>query len=965
MARLSEARIGRLAENAPVLAVNGKTPFLLDDPRSLWLVVAGRLDIFFTPRIQGATRGPRIFLFSALPGDLILGHREASGPDGDALQAVGLPGSEAARLPLGTCCEACRADAELAEALKDHLTRLGRCLGESGVNPPKATLSPSPGLHAAVGLGDVPRPDAGVVFARLLEGGATYCDFGEIGPESGPVPLTPHTWLLCAGPGRIEALSLDDLAAAGHLEKVLVGHMDMVLAGLALEARVTAVDVYNAMRRKVWADRQARRASLASLAKGLGGRVPPGEAAGESGPLLAACRAVAEALGHHPSDTARMSLAPTAVVADAAERLGLRSRRVRLDDDWWRNDQGPLVGFLKTGAPVALLPGRSGRYRVLNPAGGETFRPTAATADRIARRAYSLSIPLPDRPISGREMLRLALGGTRREIAGIVVGGLLMGLFSLAAPLAVGVVFGDVIPGADLSLLAQICVLLGTCALAGLMVEMARNVALQRFVAKVDLRLEPALWDRITRLPAAFFRTESPGALANRAESLWLTRHYLAGAVLTGAFSSIFVVVNFALMVFYDPTLAVLAMLPLLAGAGLLVALNEAQRRFWEDFAETKGRANGLVAQLLSGLAKLRLSGGEASAFASWARLRARTARAAMGGYFWYNVAGVFVASFPLFGTLVVFILVTGLSGRGIDDPGSFLAFLAAYGLVQGAMLQLSRAATDIGRVAPIFRRLSPILAATPESRRGCLDPGRLDGRVEAVGLTFRYDPAGPLILDNVDFLAKPGEFVALVGPSGSGKSTLLRLLLGFESPETGSIYYDNQDLKDFDLPAFRRGNIGVVLQNGALFPGDIRSNIAGAREASLEEVMEAARAAGLAEDLASLPLGLATAVGAGVGTLSGGQKQRIMIARALAGKPGILLLDEATSALDNRSQDIVSRSLRALGVTRVVAAHRLSTIREADRIYYLEAGRVLESGTYAELMDMGGRFAAMARRQT
>ena len=207
------------------------------------------------------------------------------------------------------------------------------------------------------------------------------------------------------------------------------------------------------------------------------------------------------------------------------------------------------------------------------------------------------------------------------------------------------------------------------------------------------------------------------------------------------------------------------------------------------------------------------------------------------------------------------------------------------------------------------------------------------------------------------------GEFVAIVGPSGCGKSTLFRLLLGFEQPEAGSIFYDAQDLKGLDLNSVRR-QIGVVLQNSTLFRGDVFANIIGSKPLTLDDAWEAARLAGLDNDLRQMPMGMHTVITDGGGGLSGGQRQRLMIARAIVSKPRILLFDEATSALDNNTQAIVSRSLEGLKATRIVIAHRLSTVQNADRIYVFDEGNVVQSGTFTELIQQDGLFAALAKRQ-
>jgi ATP-binding cassette subfamily C protein len=294
---------------------------------------------------------------------------------------------------------------------------------------------------------------------------------------------------------------------------------------------------------------------------------------------------------------------------------------------------------------------------------------------------------------------------------------------------------------------------------------------------------------------------------------------------------------------------------------------------------------------------------------------------------------------------------------------GNFMAFNTAFVQFTAAAVGLTQAFTMIYQAIPAYERAGPILATLSEADPSKTDPGELSGTIDIDHVSFRYHPDGPLILDDVSLQCRPGEFIALVGESGSGKSTLLRLLLGFDVAESGAILYDGRDLATLDIRAVRR-QIGSVLQNGRLMAGDVFTNIVGSTTSTQDEAWEAARMAGLDEDLKQMPMGMNTYIAEGGGTLSGGQRQRLMVARALVTKPRIIYFDEATSALDNRTQEIVSQSLERLAATRVVIAHRLSTIVNADRIYVMQHGRVVESGNYRELMQRRGLFARLARRQ-
>jgi len=296
-------------------------------------------------------------------------------------------------------------------------------------------------------------------------------------------------------------------------------------------------------------------------------------------------------------------------------------------------------------------------------------------------------------------------------------------------------------------------------------------------------------------------------------------------------------------------------------------------------------------------------------------------------------------------------------------SPGTFVAFYAAFAQFLVAMLAMNAAFVSVLNVIPVYERLKPILVTAPEARAERTDPGVLSGDIEINQVSFRYKADGPLALNDVSLRVRPGEFVAIVGPSGSGKSSLFRLLLGFETPEAGSVYYNGQDLTKLDVQAVRR-QIGVVLQEARLMPGSIYQNIIGTLDLTLEDAWEAARMSGLDEDTRQMPMGMHTVITAGGATLSGGQRQRLMIARAVVAKPRLMLFDEATSALDNRTQETVSKNLEVLHTTRIVIAHRLSTIRRADRVYVLVGGRLAQSGAYAELLNQRGPFADLVKRQ-
>jgi ATP-binding cassette subfamily C protein len=495
------------------------------------------------------------------------------------------------------------------------------------------------------------------------------------------------------------------------------------------------------------------------------------------------------------------------------------------------------------------------------------------------------------------------------------------------------------------------------------LVNLAQSVAVLRIEGRAGAALQCAVWDRLLGLPLNFFRPYTSGDLAVRAMSVDTIRQVVSGATVTALLGGILALGNVALMYWYSWRLALWAS----AIIGIVIAVTLAggwlQLRPERDALRMQSKAAGIVLQLLTGIAKIRVAGVEVHAFALWARRFSEQRRLQYRGRWISNWVSAFNSAVPVLANVLVFAAAVPLmTGRGLGT-GDFLAFLSAFSSSTGALIGTSLALLAALSAVPLYEQAKPILETVPEVDPGKADPGVLTGDIEIQHAVFRYQHDGPLVLRDLSLRVRPGEFVAVVGPSGSGKSTLLRLLLGFERLEAGAIYFDGQDLGGLDIHAVRR-QIGVVLQSGRMMTGDIFTNIAGSGTASLPEAWDAARMAGLAEDIEAMPMGMHTVISEGGGTLSGGQRQRLLIARAIVNRPRVLLFDEATSALDNRTQAIVSSSLEQLQATRIVVAHRLSTIRNADRIFVVERGRLVQSGSYADLIAEEGPFAELARRQ-
>lgn len=604
---------------------------------------------------------------------------------------------------------------------------------------------------------------------------------------------------------------------------------------------------------------------------------------------------------------------------------------------------------------------RRGRYYAVDGITGEWAAVCADAAPAYEDRAVMFYQPLTD-SVSGWRFLRHGVRGSGGDLGMMALSATIAVGLSVLVPYGTGKVLGSFIPAAQSTLIVQLCAGLLVAALASAGFGILQNLALLRVEGRFESILQAALWDRLLRLPTGFFKRYSTGELASAALGIENIRAVLMDVSATLLYSSVVAVINFAVLFWFSVPLALLATFFLVIGVAVFVILGSRQM-VWQTRSLQMGfTLTDQVFQTLRGLPKLRVANATDRAYANWAKRFSgqKEVQKRIGHY--QNAIAVFNAAYLPLCTLIVFFAICGPL-RGSISIGDFLAFNAGFGIMIAAVVQVTSSVTGVINIVPIMNRIRPILEEPLETVAGSIPPGELSGAIEINHLSFAYAKGAPPVLQDISFRIRAGDMVAIVGPSGCGKSTLLRMLLGFEQPLAGSILYDGQDLSSLDLAAVRR-QCGVVLQQAKPFTGSILQAITGAQNYSMDEAWEAADMAGLRKDIEAMPMGMHTLIGDG-STLSGGQRQRLVIAQALIRRPRILFFDEATSALDNETQRIVTESTRSLHATRVVIAHRLSTVLEADQIVVLSEGRIAQSGTPAELLaDTGGIFHQLIQRQ-
>lgn len=664
-----------------------------------------------------------------------------------------------------------------------------------------------------------------------------------------------------------------------------------------------------------------------------------------------------------------------------AQKGNIRLRLVRLERDWYNKDNGVLIGYIrregKGSVPVALVPENPNSYRIVTKTHPEGIPLTEEIAGELEKDAFQCYAGFPMRKLTVPYVMRFIFNQCwQKDFSTILSVSLFMGFIPLAAPIITETVFQDILPILDIKGLVMVTQVLMVTSFTMAVLSIIRSIAVVRISTRLDMSVEAALWGRLLSLPEKFFRKFTSGELVNRMRGAEAIREVVGENLVSAVLNAVFSFWSLMLMCWYSLELTVAAvavwLVWCLAGAIIYRRVIGFQRKL----VEAENKQAGLVQQIFSGLAKFRVNGAEEQAYHLWSKAFGESWRWRLAMQRHKNYAAVIGTAQPIvLAMLVYFITIYGLRDssvlRGLDTGDAlsgigyaqFLAFQAAYTSFNVTLGSVIPMLGQFFTLQPHIENLRPILEEEPETTEDKLDAETLSGAMEVSHLTFSYGDGKPDVLKDLSFRVSAGENLAIVGSSGSGKSTLVRLLLGFEQPKTGAIYYDGQSLAELSLPSVR-SQMGVVLQNGQLMTGDILTNIIGPTSLSQEDAWEAAEAAGIAEDIRAMPMGMHTMISEGSSNISGGQRQRILIARALASKPAILIFDEATSALDNKTQSIVTESIEKLKATRIIIAHRLSTIRRCDRILVMDSGHIAECGTYDELVAKDGLFARLVKRQ-
>jgi NHLM bacteriocin system ABC transporter ATP-binding protein len=948
-----------VALDSQSVALEPGEPFALDDREMGYEVASGRVEIYASLGCEGEA-ATRHFLFEVAAGELIA--PQIAKTDDLRLIALAL---EATVLNASTVAQlaAPAAKAISATTLDAWIGRLASAAGRLLGPPPTDAIAAAAGQEVTLTVNGALTLSAGVAWVVGARTEFAYCGIRPIYVDADEgAAVAPGVWLTAAAPARLKLQSTPALLAMPQWPRRLGGVHGHIL-GLVADALRSRQDAKReAIESRVSRTQRTMQRALGRFDSVLGRTAARGvvEQAKDE-PFVAPFVIVAAELGVELATRQRDLLARSRTIDSAARAVRLRNRAVALRGNWRREDLGPLIGFLdEEHRPVALTKS-SGRWHMIEAEGARPVLVDGALAARLGGMAHMLYAPLPERAVGFREFISFGFLRNRADVlvaAAMAIAGALLGL---ATPLAMQLAFDRFIPGHEISSLAELALGLTLAAVIAAAFRVVYDIAVLRIDGRSAGMLQAAIVDRVLRLPGYTLRM-SPGDLASRVTSGDGLRRSVYATFLGSLSALFFWITNIGMMFYYSPAAAGVSAALFALLTGLAVTSGQWQLKTLLRGEELMADIYSIVFQLVQGISVLRAGGAEQRAFARWAmdfaELRARSYRARAIATMWETA----LAAFELLALATILWVISRIPREQIST-GVFISFISAYGAYMGASLQIARGAVAAWNAKPSWTRAAPLLRAAPEGAASRRDPGKLTGAIDLTGVYFRYGVEGALALQGISLSIAPGEFVALVGRSGSGKSTLMRLLLGFEQPLSGAVQYDHQDLRFLDIELVRR-QIGVVLQNSTLFPGTLYENIMAATEGTMDDAWTAARQAGVAADIKAMPMGMHTVVTEASSAFSGGQIQRFAIARALVGKPRILLLDEATSALDNVTQAIVTDSLERLAVTRLVIAHRLSTVKKAGRIVVIDHGKVAQTGKFEQLVAAPGPFAELARRQ-
>lgn len=963
------------------IVVGKETLRLPLNDNSIWIIENGSVDLFAVGKDGDDSRNHRYFLKEFSIGSVLFGFPLYAEYETIAVIA---PGSSLLRIKAESFYDQLSKNRSIAETFIPHFNEWAsglyslfskyKALADTRIFTSQQRQS----LHLKKGekvvfehmIGE--ENERTVNWMNLEAGALVFLGWKEAELEAPSFfPLRNDLWWEVKKPALLSAASPLKMIEEGKLRPAVHQFIEWFLRALKNASQEEIRREKKIFGKKTRLEELSLKDSLNSLASVL--KEEKKEAKKQKDPLFSTCLL----LGQHLNVTfQKPRAAPSSnlekKLADICEASKIRYRKVTLEGKWWKENGDHFLGFLgEKLQPVALVK-KGKKYEMVHPDTHSSEVVNAKTAKELFDVAFCFYPPIPDDVSSLKEVLKFGYEQQGKKVSLTLIIGILTSLLGLALPFGSKIIFGVAIAQLNKTLLEEVGIGIFIAAIASALYQFSQGFLIFNANSISGNRIETALWDRLLKLPAGFFKKYSVGDLWSRINGLISIRRSFNNYYITLIFSGIFSIFYLIAMAFFSIYLTMIAVVISLICLAATFAGLYLTVKYQQKSLEIKGKISGFIVQVIAGIGKIRVAGAEKMVFSQWAKTYAQQKKYDLKSQMSNTAITTIFAMLPTFSFLCFFFLIIyflmqpeNSSENLAISRGDFFGFIVAFGAFSGAVVGSVPALTSFYRQSrPAWKRVKILFESEVEDDPKKIIAPKIEGQVVVDQISFRYEPNGVLILDNVSIKAHPGEFIAIVGPSGGGKSTLIRLLLGFEKPETGSIYYDGLDLSHLNARSVRK-QMGVVLQRGTLTSGTIYENIVYGGIYSKKQVERALELSGFHLDIENFPMGLHTVIPNEGSILSGGQRQRLLIARALISDPKILILDEATSALDNRAQEMLSKNIESLQVTRIVIAHRLSTIKHADRIYVLERGKILQTGTFEELSKAPGRFAEFLQRHT